>query len=170
MHYIKWKFHWYFTIALESKAHQTRRRREKITTTTVIITIESEKYVLCARKNEEEWEMNKENEKKEVWWMNQNFSCSLFVRSDLCGGCACVLCDHRPACPNQSNFSHKICISFFNLLFFLFVSLGFFYAPFTMGFYIVETLKESFSIERIEMIFFCFHLNRFFWFVNWFLL
>lgn len=142
----------YDRIGIQRTSNERQKKNRKvITTTTVIITVELEKYVLCARKNEEEWEMNKKNRKKGSVMNESEFFlfcfCSLAAR-------ACVVCDHRPTCSNQSNFSHKICISFFSSLLF---HHGLLYRR-----------DCKFSIARIEMIFLCFRLNRFFWFVNWF--
>lgn len=112
----------------------------------IVVIIESteEICVLCARKNGKK--------KKEVWWMNQNFSCFLLV-SNLCGGwCACV--SYATIAVNgwvhQSNFSHKICISF---LFFLQFTLLFvcFVGPFVVVF-MLSTVKSALKKNSYDIL------------------
>lgn len=119
VHYIKWKFHWYFTIALESiQKHITNKTEKKSPSSS-----SSDADVCCVLERiKKNWREREKIEKKgSVMNESESFSRFLFVHSDLCGGwCVCLM---RPSSSksNQSNFSHKICISFWIYSSFLFV-------------------------------------------------
>lgn len=145
----------YDRIGIQRTSNERQKKNRKvITTTTVIIAVELEKYVLCARKNEEEWEMNKKNRKKG----------SVMNESEFFLFCFCSLAARVSYATIVQRVQTKVIsvIKFAFLFFFFFVCLPGFYAPFTYR------RDCKFSIARIEMIFLCFRLNRFFWFVNWF--
>lgn len=113
-----------------------------------------------------------EREKKEVWWMNQRFYslCVLFFRIHLVA--ACVLWDHR-----SLNLLYTSSPKVFSVIKFAFLSFFLIHSSFCL----FSVLHASFSVQCLYgdceisiqknfMMFVCFHLNRFFWFVNWFLL
>lgn len=135
----------YDRIGIQSTSNTHKSKRNKRNYHRVIIGCRLNGRNMCCVP-----ERMKEERKKRKCdeWIRIFFGLFLFVLSFVWW--LMVVCLMRPSSSqsNQSNFSHKICISFLNSLFFLFV--GFRLCFIFHGFYIVDckftALTESYDI------------------------